>query len=145
MGAGRQISLAMVDSPSTFPAMSFAGTNLLEPTDAFVRRHIGPSPEEQRQMLAALGVSSLAELTEAAVPLNLRLRQPLQLPPPLTEPGALAALKALAHNLAPEALARLEGYTRSKRGWMKDAALGALEYRRRLGQHIEGSDERKSD
>ena len=35
--------------------MSFSGTNPLEPTDAFVRRHIGPSPEEQRQMLASLG------------------------------------------------------------------------------------------
>jgi len=41
--------------------------------------------------------------------------------------------------------ARLEGYTRSKRGWMKDAARGALEYRRRLGQRIEGTDEHSSD
>ena len=47
-------------------------------------------------MLAALGVPSLAELTEAAVPSAIRLRQPLRLPPPLTEAGALEALKALA-------------------------------------------------
>jgi hypothetical protein len=57
----------------------------------------------------------------------------------------IAALKALAHNPAPEVPARLEGYTRSKRGWMKDAARGALEYRRRLGQRIEGTDEHSSD
>jgi len=91
-----QISLAMADSPLNFLPMSFSGTNPLEPTDAFARRHIGPSLEEQRQMLAALGFSTLGELTEAAVPSSIRLRQPLQLPPPLTESSALETLKALA-------------------------------------------------
>ena len=47
-------------------------------------------------MLAVLGLSSLAELTDAAVPSGIRLRQPLQLPPPRTEAGALAALRTLA-------------------------------------------------
>ena len=34
----------------------------------FARRHIGPSPDEQRQMLSAVGYSALDELTEAALP-----------------------------------------------------------------------------
>ena len=34
----------------------------------FSDRHIGPSPAEQQQMLAAVGYSSLDELTAAALP-----------------------------------------------------------------------------
>ena len=34
----------------------------------FASRHIGPSPAEQQQMLAALGYASLDELTAAALP-----------------------------------------------------------------------------
>ena len=34
----------------------------------FSARHIGPSPAEQQQMLAAVGYSSLDELTAAALP-----------------------------------------------------------------------------
>ena len=36
----------------------------LSPTDTFVRRHIGPSDDEIREMLATLGLSSLDELTD---------------------------------------------------------------------------------
>ena len=34
----------------------------------FAIRHIGPSPAEQRHMLASLGYSSLGELIAAALP-----------------------------------------------------------------------------
>ncbi len=34
----------------------------------FAQRHIGPSADEQQQMLTAVGYSSLDELTEAALP-----------------------------------------------------------------------------
>ena len=34
----------------------------------FSARHIGPSPAEQEQMLAAVGYSSLDDLTAAALP-----------------------------------------------------------------------------
>ncbi len=76
--------------------MSISGTDPLEPTDAFVHRHIGPGVDEQRQMLATLGFSSLDGLTDAAVPSGIRLSRPLQLPAPLTESGALQALRLLA-------------------------------------------------
>src|SRR5215217_6481522 len=68
----------------------------LSPTDTFVRRHIGPSDEEVREMLAALGISSLDELTEATVPEAIRLRAPLQLGPPRGEFELLEELKDIA-------------------------------------------------
>ena len=61
----------------------------------FARRHIGPSPDEQRRMLAAVGYASLDELTEAALPVSADAA-PLDLPPALTEEAALAELRRLA-------------------------------------------------
>ena len=64
--------------------------------DAFARRHIGPDAAEQRAMLEALGFSSLEELIDRAVPAAIRRGRPLDLPPPKSEAGALAALKEIA-------------------------------------------------
>ena len=61
----------------------------------FARRHIGPSADEQRQMLTAVGYSSLDELTEAALPASASA-PPLDLPPALAEADALAELRRLA-------------------------------------------------
>ena len=61
----------------------------------FAQRHIGPSAEEQRQMLTAVGYSSLDELTEAALPASASA-PPLDLPPALAEADALAELRRLA-------------------------------------------------
>ena len=61
----------------------------------FARRHIGPSPDEQGRMLSAVGYSSLDELTRAALPAA-AAGTPLDLPPALTEEGALAELRRLA-------------------------------------------------
>src|SRR5215471_17859423 len=67
----------------------------------FSARHIGPSPAEQQQMLAAVGYSSLAELTAAALPPVLAGTGavPLDLPGlagPRSEAEALAELRRLA-------------------------------------------------
>jgi glycine dehydrogenase len=62
----------------------------------FAQRHIGPSPAEQEQMLAAVGHESLDELASAALPPRLAGGGPLSLPPPLSEPGARAELRRLA-------------------------------------------------
>ena len=64
--------------------------------DRFSRRHIGPSAEEARQMLEALGCPSLEALVAEAVPAAIRLRRPLNLPPARSEQEALAALKEIA-------------------------------------------------
>ncbi|OHV32673.1 MULTISPECIES: aminomethyl-transferring glycine dehydrogenase [Pseudofrankia] len=62
---------------------------------AFVDRHIGPDAEAQATMLAALGYSSLAALTDAAVPAAIRSTE-LELPAPVPESAALDELRALA-------------------------------------------------
>jgi glycine dehydrogenase len=66
----------------------------------FADRHIGPSPAEQQQMLAAVGYSSLDELTAAALPPALAsTAAPLDLlglPAPLSEAEAQAELRRLA-------------------------------------------------
>jgi glycine dehydrogenase len=68
----------------------------LEATDAFVARHIGTSPADQRAMLAALGYASRAALMDAIVPAAIRRTSSLALPPPVPETEALARLKAIA-------------------------------------------------
>ncbi len=47
---------------------------LLQPTDTFVRRHLGPDEAEVRQMLDAVGADSLDQLVGETVPEAIRLR-----------------------------------------------------------------------
>ncbi len=68
----------------------------LERHDRFVSRHIGPDADDQAAMLDALGVASLDELIELAVPGVIRDRAPLGLPHAVDEADALVCLRALA-------------------------------------------------
>jgi glycine dehydrogenase len=68
----------------------------LEARDAFIPRHIGPSEAELAAMLQALGLASLDELVERAVPAQIRSAQPLDLPPPIDEAGCLDELRIIA-------------------------------------------------
>src|SRR6201986_902370 len=61
----------------------------------FARRQIGPSADEQQQMLEAIGYSTLDELTEAALPPS-AAADPLDLPPALSETDAQAELRRMA-------------------------------------------------
>ncbi|HTQ51042.1 MAG TPA: aminomethyl-transferring glycine dehydrogenase [Candidatus Acidoferrales bacterium] len=65
-------------------------------SDPFVHRHVGPNAAEAREMLAQTGFKTIDELIAAAVPENIRLQQPLQLPAAKTEHEALSALKLIA-------------------------------------------------
>jgi glycine dehydrogenase len=64
--------------------------------DDFARRHIGPSEDDQAQMLKAVGYASLDDLIAAALPAGLRSDRELALPAALTEEQALAELRRLA-------------------------------------------------
>src|SRR6184192_4134259 len=66
----------------------------LAPADRFVTRHIGPSPDETRGMLATLGYDSLDAFIDAVIPEDIRLRRPLALPPGRTEREVLQALRS---------------------------------------------------
>ncbi|HEY7274957.1 MAG TPA: aminomethyl-transferring glycine dehydrogenase [Trebonia sp.] len=64
---------------------------------AFAARHIGPSEDDQRAMLATLGYPSLDELLTAALPAYARPPASLAaLPPPRTEREVLDDLRRLA-------------------------------------------------
>jgi len=67
----------------------------LEHPDTFVRRHIGPSPEEQRRMLETMGVASLDALVSETVPQSIRMSRKLDLPAPLTETELLDRARTL--------------------------------------------------
>jgi glycine dehydrogenase len=69
--------------------------------DDFTQRHLGASAPDQETMLAALGYTSLDELTEAAVPAAIRLTEPLQLPPARSEFEVQQQLAALAARNVP--------------------------------------------
>ncbi|RWM12986.1 MAG: glycine dehydrogenase (aminomethyl-transferring) [Mesorhizobium sp.] len=61
----------------------------------FSARHIGPSVNDVRAMLAAIGVPSVETLISQAVPKSIRLDRPLDLPAPASEAEALAELSAM--------------------------------------------------
>jgi glycine dehydrogenase len=68
----------------------------LEQHDAFIDRHIGPDDAEISAMLHAVGYDSLEALTDAIVPAAIRQKNPLALPPAVTETEALARIRAIA-------------------------------------------------
>ncbi|MFV0335697.1 MAG: aminomethyl-transferring glycine dehydrogenase [Tropicimonas sp.] len=66
-----------------------------DPYDFANRRHIGPSPEEMAEMLAAVGADSLDALIAETVPENLRQAVPLDWAP-LAEGELLTRMRAVA-------------------------------------------------
>src|SRR5262245_41765057 len=72
---------------------------LLEPSDDFARRHLGPSASDVAAMLAEIGASSLDELIDQTIPPGIRSPEPLRLsglPAPLGESAALERLRGHA-------------------------------------------------
>ena len=68
----------------------------LEQSDEFVRRHIGPGPEQIAEMLAALGLGSLDDMVKRAVPTDIVSKKPLALAAAISEREALSALRKIA-------------------------------------------------
>jgi glycine dehydrogenase len=71
-------------------------SQVLEPFEDFVRRHVGPSAEEQKGMLKILGYETLDALVDAAVPGSVRSLGTLDLPPAVSEHQVLDELRRLA-------------------------------------------------
>ncbi len=74
--------------------MTFTPTDY-NPYDFANRRHIGPSPEEMKQMLRAVGVASLDALMDETVPKSIRQAKPLGWAP-LSEQDLLARMRQVA-------------------------------------------------
>ncbi|HEX6357761.1 aminomethyl-transferring glycine dehydrogenase [Actinophytocola sp.] len=74
----------------------------LEDGTPFADRHIGPRADELARMLDVIGVGSLDELVERAVPESIRETDvELELPPPASEAQVLAELRDLAAKNTP--------------------------------------------
>ena len=74
----------------------------LEHGTPFADRHVGPLPAELARMLDVIGVGSLEELGQAAVPEGIRERDlHMALPEPATESEALAELRERARRNTP--------------------------------------------
>ncbi|MBV6304652.1 aminomethyl-transferring glycine dehydrogenase [Candidimonas humi] len=68
----------------------------LDPHSDFVPRHVGPSPQDQARMLAAIGVDSLDALVGEVVPPSILKRGALRLPASRSEPDVLRELQGIA-------------------------------------------------
>ncbi len=68
----------------------------IDSPDTFEQRHIGPDETQRSEMLRVIGARSLDALIDAALPASIRLRKPLQLPPPESEHEYLDRLRSLA-------------------------------------------------
>lgn len=72
------------------------GLSDLEAGDEFTQRHVGPNAEQEQAMLESLGLDSLDELIEQAVPASIRLDDALAMAEGVSETQALAELQGLA-------------------------------------------------
>ena len=68
----------------------------LENHAEFIRRHIGPTPEQQTEMARAIGYDNLDALIDDTVPAAIRRQQPMDLPGAQSEQATLSRLKRLA-------------------------------------------------
>jgi glycine dehydrogenase len=68
----------------------------LKSTDTFIRRHLGPTEADVREMLALLGHQSLSALSESIVPDDIQLNRALDLPSHRGERAVLQDLQDLA-------------------------------------------------
>ncbi|MGF1610816.1 MAG: aminomethyl-transferring glycine dehydrogenase [Kiloniellales bacterium] len=69
----------------------------LEMRGDFVRRHIGPGEPQIAAMLEALGIASLDELVEQAVPAGIISKTPLALAEPMSERETLSYLRKMSN------------------------------------------------
>ncbi len=82
--------------PASAVVAGAAATDPLRPLDTFARRHLGSGPAETAAMLDLVGYPSLDALIDAAVPANIRLGRPLNIPLGLSESEALGELRFIA-------------------------------------------------
>ena len=75
---------------------TLAALDLLEASDAFVARHIGPSEHEIAAMLHVVGAASLDDVAAKTVPESIRSNESLNLSPAIDEAAVLAELRGLA-------------------------------------------------
>ncbi|WP_440999493.1 aminomethyl-transferring glycine dehydrogenase [Fodinibius sp. SL11] len=64
--------------------------------ERFMHRHNGPDEEQEREMLSAIGASSVDELIDETIPKGIRLKDQMDLEEPMSEYRFLEEFRALA-------------------------------------------------
>ena len=105
-------------SPDVAVAPGEPGT-LLNPTDTFVRRHIGPGADDVRQMLETIGAGSLEELVAETVPASIRAAKPLEL-------AGLPPDRELGEGEMLDSLRRMVSKNRVFRSWLGMGYYGCI-------------------
>ncbi len=62
----------------------------------FINRHLGPREKDLPEMFKAIGVKDMEQLIYETIPDNIRLKQPLQLPPAMSETQFMNHIQKLA-------------------------------------------------
>lgn len=68
----------------------------LDTSNEFIPRHIGPSEDDQKKMLAAIGAANLETLMREVVPANIHMSRELDLPGARSEADVLAEMRKIA-------------------------------------------------
>ncbi|CAN1563649.1 glycine dehydrogenase [Burkholderiaceae bacterium] len=71
-------------------------SQVLNTSNEFIPRHIGPSEDDQKKMLAAIGAADLATLMREVVPANIHMSRELDLPGARSEADVLAEMRKIA-------------------------------------------------
>ncbi len=95
-GAAAPASPTAMDKNGKHSSSAAADASLPPRSDIFAPRHIGPDDADIAAMLGELGLSSLDELIDRAVPPSIRMKGELDLPAPLAEMEALEKLRGIA-------------------------------------------------
>ncbi|MER3477352.1 MAG: glycine dehydrogenase (aminomethyl-transferring) [Leptolyngbya sp. ERB_1_2] len=85
-----------LDLDSTESSERSSAPSELNYTDRFVDRHIGVRGDDIEAMLSVLGLNSIEDLIDKAVPQSIRIQHPLQIAPGRSEYEMLKELKAIA-------------------------------------------------
>ncbi|KAI2501939.1 glycine cleavage system protein [Fragilaria crotonensis] len=72
---------------------SVLANDALDMADTFARRHMGPSHDEAKKMLATIGFESFDDLVKSTVPGDILTKKELKLEPPRSESEALAKIR----------------------------------------------------
>ncbi len=65
-------------------------------TNTFIYRHLGPRDTDLPAMFQSIGVKNMEQLIYETIPDNIRLKNPLNLPPAMTEQAFMEHIEALA-------------------------------------------------
>lgn len=90
------MSFALRNQVGSLHQSNLNDASILDASDVFERRHLGSSEKEVERMLEVLGLSSLDELSDCTVPVEIQTRNGLAIDEPMGESEALDALALIA-------------------------------------------------